>query len=46
MTPSPEEHEMRKAVVNRIEDVINQIWPHAKVQVFGSFHTGLYLPTR
>lgn len=46
MTPTPQEHQVRLAVVHRIIDVIMKIWPHASVQIFGSFHTGLYLPTR
>ncbi|PRW59743.1 non-canonical poly(A) RNA polymerase PAPD5 [Chlorella sorokiniana] len=29
----------------RIEDVVTSIWPKARVEVFGSFATGLYLPT-
>lgn len=45
MTPTPQEHQVRLAVVHRIIDVIMKIWPHASVQIFGSFHTGLYLPT-
>lgn len=32
-------------MVRRIKDVIMKIWPHASVHIFGSFHTGLYLPT-
>ncbi|CDQ60652.1 unnamed protein product [Oncorhynchus mykiss] len=36
---------MRREVVERIERVIKDLWPTADVQVFGSFSTGLYLPT-
>ena len=46
MSPTAEEHQIRLEVVRRIEEVILKIWPHAHVQIFGSFHTGLYLPTR
>lgn len=46
MTPTPEEHSMRLEVVRKIKDIIYQLWPKAEVQVFGSFATGLYLPTR
>ena len=46
MTPTPEEHQVRVDVVLRIKEVILKIWPHALVQIFGSFQTGLYLPTR
>lgn len=45
MSPRPEEEKMRMEVVDRIKKVIMDLWPSAKVQVFGSFSTGLYLPT-
>ncbi|XP_041759343.2 terminal nucleotidyltransferase 4A isoform X1 [Coregonus clupeaformis] len=45
MSPRLEEAAMRKEVVNRIETVIKELWPTADVQIFGSFSTGLYLPT-
>ncbi|XP_028820442.1 terminal nucleotidyltransferase 4A [Denticeps clupeoides] len=45
MSPRPEEAAMRKEVVDRIETVIKDLWPTADVQIFGSFSTGLYLPT-
>ncbi|XP_016523768.1 non-canonical poly(A) RNA polymerase PAPD7-like isoform X2 [Poecilia formosa] len=45
MSPRPEEEAMRRDVVNRIESVIKDLWPTARVQIFGSFSTGLYLPT-
>ncbi|XP_043117889.1 terminal nucleotidyltransferase 4A-like [Puntigrus tetrazona] len=45
MSPRPEEEEMRRNVVSRIEAVIKDLWPMAKVEIFGSFSTGLYLPT-
>uniref|UniRef100_G3X3A0 Terminal nucleotidyltransferase 4B n=1 Tax=Sarcophilus harrisii TaxID=9305 RepID=G3X3A0_SARHA len=45
MSPRPEEEKMRMEVVNRIENVIKELWPSADVQIFGSFKTGLYLPT-
>uniref|UniRef100_A0A3Q3CZV2 Terminal nucleotidyltransferase 4A n=1 Tax=Haplochromis burtoni TaxID=8153 RepID=A0A3Q3CZV2_HAPBU len=43
ISPRPEEAAMRKEVVNRIEVVIKELWP--TVQIYGSFSTGLYLPT-
>ena len=46
MVPSAEEHRMRAGVVDRIENCIKFIWPAAQVHIFGSFKTGLYLPTR
>nr|XP_056718197.1 terminal nucleotidyltransferase 4A [Euleptes europaea] len=45
MSPRPEEEVMRREVVKRIETVIKDLWPTADVQIFGSFSTGLYLPT-
>ncbi|KAL0129801.1 hypothetical protein PUN28_001806 [Cardiocondyla obscurior] len=45
MCPSHEEHLLRLKVVKRIENVIFDLWPNSKVEVFGSFRTGLYLPT-
>lgn len=45
MSPRPEEEAMRRNVVNRIESVIKDLWPTSKVEIFGSFSTGLYLPT-
>lgn len=45
MSPRLEEAAMRKEVVNRIETIIKNLWPSADVQIFGSFSTGLYLPT-
>ncbi|XP_030621713.1 terminal nucleotidyltransferase 4B [Chanos chanos] len=45
MSPRPEEERMRMEVVDRIQRVIKDLWPSADVKVFGSFSTGLYLPT-
>nr|XP_020475812.1 non-canonical poly(A) RNA polymerase PAPD7 isoform X2 [Monopterus albus] len=45
MSPRPEEAAMREEVVSRIEMIIKELWPTADVQIFGSFSTGLYLPT-
>ncbi|XP_033856416.3 terminal nucleotidyltransferase 4A-like isoform X1 [Acipenser ruthenus] len=45
MSPRPQEAAMRKEVVRRIETVIKDLWPTADVLIFGSFSTGLYLPT-
>ncbi|XP_063144175.1 terminal nucleotidyltransferase 4A isoform X1 [Rattus norvegicus] len=45
MSPCPEEAAMRREVVKRIETVVKDLWPSADVQIFGSFSTGLYLPT-
>ncbi|XP_078066993.1 terminal nucleotidyltransferase 4B [Mustelus asterias] len=45
ISPRREEEKMRMEVVERIENVIKELWPSADVQIFGSFSTGLYLPT-
>jgi len=46
MSPTEEEHVVRLNVVHRIKTVINNLWPESVVEIFGSFRTGLYLPTR
>lgn len=43
--PTPTEHAIRNEVVHRIEAVVHSIWPSALVEIFGSFRTGLFLPT-
>lgn len=45
ISPRPSEEMMRNEVVQRVRGVIQNKWPEAKVEVFGSFNTGLYLPT-
>ncbi|CAG9571030.1 unnamed protein product [Danaus chrysippus] len=45
MSPSETEHLVRTTVVTRIRSAILSLWPQARVEVFGSFRTGLYLPT-
>ncbi|KAG2590717.1 terminal nucleotidyltransferase 4B-like [Panicum virgatum] len=45
ISPSTEEQSSRTAAVQAVSDVIKHIWPQCKVEVFGSFRTGLYLPT-
>ena len=45
ISPRPSEEVMRNEVVQRVRGVIQSKWPEAKVEVFGSFNTGLYLPT-
>jgi non-canonical poly(A) RNA polymerase PAPD5/7 len=46
MSPTKEEQRMRETVVEQIKKVILALYPKAAVEVFGSFRTGLYLPTR
>lgn len=45
MSPTETEHLLRSTVVTRIRSAILTLWPQARVEVFGSFRTGLYLPT-
>lgn len=45
MSPTATEHAVRAHVVRRIARAIAALWPRARVEVFGSFRTGLYLPT-
>ncbi|CAL5341950.1 hypothetical protein CsSME_00026433 [Camellia sinensis var. sinensis] len=45
LSPTPEEQASRNAAVECVFDVVRYIWPNSKVEVFGSFKTGLYLPT-
>ena len=45
MSPTETEHMVRSTVVSRIRGAILSLWPQARVEVFGSFRTGLYLPT-
>lgn len=45
LKPTPEEEKSRKDALKRIEDAVKAMWPKARVEVFGSFATGLYLPT-
>lgn len=45
ISPTPEDHSMRKMLINDIRKVIQHLWPRAVIEVFGSFCTGLYLPS-
>ncbi|KAF0917400.1 hypothetical protein E2562_017852 [Oryza meyeriana var. granulata] len=45
ISPSAEEQSSRTAAVKAVSNVIKHIWPQCKVEVFGSFRTGLFLPT-
>ncbi|KAF6152168.1 hypothetical protein GIB67_028082 [Kingdonia uniflora] len=45
LSPTQEEQSFRNAAVEGVFDCIKYIWPHCEVEVFGSFKTGLYLPT-
>ncbi|KAF7800758.1 Non-canonical poly(A) RNA polymerase PAPD5 [Senna tora] len=45
LSPTPEEKAARDTAIESVFGVIKHIWPHCQVEVFGSFRTGLYLPT-
>ena len=45
LRPRPSEIQMRSEVILRTMSIILNRWPQAKVQVFGSFCTTLFLPT-
>ncbi|XVF78420.1 hypothetical protein PTKIN_Ptkin14bG0131100 [Pterospermum kingtungense] len=45
LSPTLEEQAARDAAVDSVFDVIKYIWPSCRPEVFGSFRTGLYLPT-
>ncbi|KAL3287783.1 hypothetical protein HHI36_002245 [Cryptolaemus montrouzieri] len=45
MSPTELEHKIRGDVVQRIKRIILSKWPEAQVEIFGSYRTGLYLPT-
>ena len=45
LEPTEEEAAARSAATARVAGVITAIWPDAVVEAFGSYATGLYLPT-
>ncbi|BBN04554.1 non-canonical poly(A) RNA polymerase PAPD5/7 [Marchantia polymorpha subsp. ruderalis] len=45
VTPTEKEQKIRDDAVQRVREVVMSIWPSCQVKVFGSFATGLYLPT-
>ncbi|KNA23410.1 hypothetical protein SOVF_025100 [Spinacia oleracea] len=45
LSPTPEEAASRNSAIERVSDVIRYIWPYCRVEVFGSYRTGLYLPS-
>ncbi|BGP34395.1 hypothetical protein JCM10296v2_006215 [Rhodotorula toruloides] len=42
--PTEQERKLRQDVLLLFKRVVRTVWPHAKVQLFGSMATGLYLP--
>ncbi|KAF9904614.1 hypothetical protein EC991_002543 [Linnemannia zychae] len=45
LSPTPEEHQVRKYVVQLIAKTVAELWPNSEVHVFGSYDTQLYLPS-
>ncbi|KAG2180708.1 hypothetical protein INT44_003715 [Umbelopsis vinacea] len=45
LSPTEEEHTMRRFAVHRIRQCAQMVYPSCTVEVFGSFETRLYLPT-
>ncbi|VDM10664.1 unnamed protein product [Wuchereria bancrofti] len=45
LKPSPLERALRLRVFERVRGVLQRIWPTAKIDVFGSLYTSLFLPT-
>lgn len=43
--PTEAERLMRKTVVADVEKVVADLWPNAKINVYGSFENGICLPT-
>ena len=43
--PTAEEQATREAGVERVRAVVRDLHPESSVQIFGSFASGLYLPT-
>jgi len=44
LEPTPEEVDSRAKSMRVVREVVNSIWPAARVLVFGSYETGLYTP--
>ncbi|KAM0683990.1 Non-canonical poly(A) RNA polymerase papd5 [Mitosporidium daphniae] len=45
ISPTPSEMKARSDLLQRIDNVVQELWPGSKVSSFGSFYTQLYLPT-
>ncbi|XP_075250602.1 uncharacterized protein LOC142342855 isoform X2 [Convolutriloba macropyga] len=43
--PTEAECTMRSEVVKRVQNAVNKVWPAGYVEVYGSYKSGLYLPT-
>lgn len=45
VSPTKQEHEIRLNLIERIKDIVKNLWPNASIHIFGSMKTKLYLPT-
>lgn len=45
ISPTTEENSLRELIIKEIEHHSRKIWPDATAIAFGSYATGLYLPT-
>lgn len=45
LQPTEEEEKARNDALDRIQEVVKALWPDSRLALFGSFATGLYLPT-
>ncbi|CDF38677.1 unnamed protein product [Chondrus crispus] len=45
VSPTAEEEQCRSEMAQSVETIIKQLWPESTVSLFGSYATGLYLPT-
>jgi len=43
--PTATEKKMRKMVVDKLTTFLKTIWPEASCELYGSYRTGLYIPT-
>lgn len=43
--PTQPEQQARESAINRVSEVARSIWPRSRLEPFGSYKTGLYLPT-
>lgn len=45
LSPTPEESAARDLIVRKCDAVVRKLFPGKRIECFGSFETGLYLPT-
>ncbi|KAF9285965.1 hypothetical protein BGZ68_003355 [Mortierella alpina] len=45
ISPTREEHQVRKYVLQRVEMACRELWGNIQVKIFGSYDTQLYLPS-